>query len=117
MAKQSLKKSKSATAYSLMETNESEKVQTLNKSSKLETYVELLGLLAHPQQVKSAKRNYTETKQDELTEYVHAIAYLAEQGLVKKRELPTSTIYTTTARGLSILKYFSLNKNIPQMAH
>ena len=89
-------------------TFDSEKLS--ERKSKLETYVEVLGKLAH-----SKQGFFADAAGDTSEDYTKVLDHLAEQGLIRKRDAGNTTVYSTTRRGLSVLKYFSLLKTIPKI--
>jgi len=82
------------------------------RKSRLETYVEVLDKL-----VRSKQGNIIDAVTDVPEYYIKALDFLVEQGLIRKRKLGRATAYSTTRRGLCVLKYFSLIKTMPKITY
>ncbi len=82
------------------------------RKSKLETYVEVLDNLA-----RSKQGDFVDAARNTSEDYIKVLGHLTAQGLIRKRDTGSITIYSATQKGLSVLKYFNLIKTIPKMTY
>jgi len=78
---------------------------TQMRRSKLETYFDILKVLAHTGPLKLSHIMYkANVNGDMLKEYLD---FLIKQGLVEKRTIKKrSTVFAVTQRGINVLRYF-----------